>query len=233
MHTALRRPCDCGRRLALSCLRLTFSWMPLDLADAVGRGRTACSTGEGARVDGTPAATARQESLFAPCQSAYDTSGRLYGGLDRIPRAVLGPCWGRPRWRPRCVLQSQPRARDRVVARLRVERFALYLLAIRRFSRAMFVRCRTFRAVVPRPPPVVGSPLTDTMGVAALSPLRSRCVRWSRLGEARCSFCGRGQRGCFLVSARDPASDRGRSRSVVRANRRRRRGAVSCLVLTA
>jgi len=137
-------------------------------------------------LTGTPAAAARQEVFFGPlAKAAYDTSGRLDG------RAWVE--YAAPFYRRRWVVPALADALRPVVGSRALQIVSLlgyvlsgllvYLLARRRFSRAVSFGAGAFALWFPPIRLWSGYPLTDTMGVAALA-LAFAAAYWALRGRS-------------------------------------------------
>jgi hypothetical protein len=136
-------------------------------------------------LTGTPAATARQEVFFGPrAKSAYDTSGRLDGGAW----VEYAAPFYRRRWVvPALAATLRPAVGSRALQIVSLLGYVLsgllvYLLARRRFTRAISFGAGAFALWFPPLRLWSGYPLTDTMGVATLA-LTFAAAYWALHGR--------------------------------------------------
>jgi hypothetical protein len=190
----LARRVDAARRLrvmrllpaaGLVLIALTFSWSHWS-APTRWTPDGLFYEAQARELTGTPAATARQDVFFGPlAKSAYDTSGRLDGGAW-IEYAA-------PFYRRRWVVPALAAALRPAVGSHALEIVSLlgyvlsgllvYLLARRRFSRAISFGAGAFALWFPPLRLWSGYPLTDTMGVAALA-LAFAAASWALRGRS-------------------------------------------------
>ena len=137
-------------------------------------------------LTGTPAAAARQEVFFGPlAKAAHDISGRLDGGAW----VEYAAPFYRRRWVvPALAATLRPAVGSRALEIVSLLGYVLsgllvYLLARRRFSRAISFGAGAFALWFPPLRLWSGYPLTDTMGVAALA-LAFAAAYWALRGRS-------------------------------------------------